>query len=192
MRRRVTEEFLTESDSQSMLHEAINMKNKGNEEYKKGNFSKAIANYTTALQICPLAYNEERALLLGNRAATYIKMLCWNLAIQDCTKAIKLGAPNDKALKRRAIAYSMRSATLKLALKDYETLATKYPDQIEYRERIALINKKIKDEQEAQESYERIRSTYEQTYISQAFKFLNKGAEYACNVCGSTIRRIFL
>lgn len=192
--RRVAEEFLTEPEAKAMLEQSFEMKSKGNEEFEKGDFSQAITCYTKALELCPLAYAAERSTFLSNRAASYMKLFQWDLAIQDCTKAIELGALNDKPLKRRAIAYSMSSNTLEYALRDYETLARIYPERAFYKERVDDLKKQITEmeQQQPPESYEGIRKTFDDVCVAPTLKVLNAGAQYAGVMCGSVVRKLFL
>ncbi|XP_043269011.1 tetratricopeptide repeat protein 1 isoform X1 [Venturia canescens] len=64
---------LTEDEKRKLRDEADVLKNEGNTFFKAGEYTKAHTSYTEGLQICPLAYAEERAILYANRAAAKMK-----------------------------------------------------------------------------------------------------------------------
>ena len=51
------------------------MKKSANELYISSQHKEAIAIYTEALDLCPLCFEEDRAILLSNRAAAKIKLV---------------------------------------------------------------------------------------------------------------------
>ncbi|XP_071627994.1 protein unc-45 homolog B-like [Temnothorax longispinosus] len=72
-------------------------KEKGNEEFNKGNWSEALSNYTNALNL--VENNAEKTVYYKNRAATYLKLNDYENAIEDCDSALKICC--NKALYRR-------------------------------------------------------------------------------------------
>ncbi|CAK9831342.1 Protein unc-45 homolog B, partial [Anthophora retusa] len=79
---------------------ALEWKEKGNEEFNKGNWSEALSCYTKALKLTN-EDNSQKAIYYKNRAAVYLKQEDYNKAIADCDEALKI-CPNDpKALFRR-------------------------------------------------------------------------------------------
>ncbi len=49
------------------------LKDEGNVLYLAGENSSAIAKYSEGLELCPLCFKEDRAILFANRAAVHIK-----------------------------------------------------------------------------------------------------------------------
>lgn len=79
---------------------ACEWKEKGNDEFKKGNWSEALSCYTNALKLTN-EDNFEKAVYYKNRAAAYLKQEKYDKTIKDCDEALKI-CPNDpKSLFRR-------------------------------------------------------------------------------------------
>jgi tetratricopeptide (TPR) repeat protein len=81
------------------------LKKAGNELYLTGENHEATLKYNLGLEICPLCFKEDRAILLSNRAAASIKMGQKEKAIHDCTEALGLNPNYVKAILRRAQTY---------------------------------------------------------------------------------------
>ncbi|CAG0894401.1 unnamed protein product [Darwinula stevensoni] len=97
------------------------LKELGNTLYKEGDFAGAIQCYTDALKQA----NEkvERAVLLKNRAATYLKQEQYSKVLEDCNESLALVPHDPKALFRRA-----------LALEQLERIDEAYKDAKEVQE----------------------------------------------------------
>ncbi|KAH7423080.1 hypothetical protein KP509_12G038400 [Ceratopteris richardii] len=89
-----TKTKLSEENHQKPLQ----MRLKGNEFYKNGDFSAAIDCYNRSLEL-----DEKVAATYTNRALCYLKLNQPAKAIHDCTKALGLEPNNKKAYFRRAI-----------------------------------------------------------------------------------------
>lgn len=79
---------------------AVELKNKGNEEFRKQNFEKSVEIYTLALKKCPVLCSDERSAIYGNRGLSKIKLGLKPAAIDDCTKALEFNPKYVKVLLR--------------------------------------------------------------------------------------------
>ncbi len=89
-----------------MESKAEEYKNKGNNEFKKGNYREAIDLYTQALSkpnhlshIHVLDIKENEA-IYTNRAISYIYLKDFEKALDDCYSALRLNPNFGKAYKR--------------------------------------------------------------------------------------------
>lgn len=118
---------LMDEEKQKLKERVTELKNEGNTLFKSEEYQKAMLNYTQALQICPLAFNEDRAILYANRAAAKAKYMDdKESAIKDCTKAIELNPNYVKAYVRRAQLYEEKDK-LDEALEDFKKVLTYDP-----------------------------------------------------------------
>jgi len=90
-----------------MSKQAQKYKDKGNEEFRKGNHGKAIEFYTYATEIDP-----KNPIYFSNRATAYGKMGKWDKSLRDSLKATKLDAQWPKGW--------WRAGTACMALERYE------------------------------------------------------------------------
>lgn len=82
-------------------------KEKGNELFKKGDYSTAIKHYTEAI-----SRNPEDPKLYSNRAACYTKLAAFDLGLKDCEMCIKLDSKFIKGYIRKGkILQGMQQAT---------------------------------------------------------------------------------
>lgn len=96
---------LSEEDKKRLKEEAEEIKEKGNQQFRDGEFRESAVNYTLALRTCPLSFPIERSKLYSNRAASKMKLGLSKSAIEDCSLAIELNPTFVRALWRRAQLY---------------------------------------------------------------------------------------
>lgn len=75
-----------------MAHIAGQLKQKGNEHFKKGEWQEAETCYSQAIQ-----KNSSNPLLYTNRANARLKLELWQEVIDDCLRSIDLMRDNMKA-----------------------------------------------------------------------------------------------
>jgi len=101
-------------DGASLLANATELKNRGNEAFKSGKSELAVDLYAEAAVAARAAANEsgsrEAATALSislhaNSAAAYLKLERWEGVMTSATHALDLEPTNPKALYRRAVAY---------------------------------------------------------------------------------------
>jgi len=85
------------------LTDPLSLKEAGNEAYKKDNLDEALALYTKGLEIS--SSEQDKAVLLKNRAAVHLKNENYEQVIKDCTSALELAENDPKALFRRCQAH---------------------------------------------------------------------------------------
>lgn len=112
---------LSKEDLDQRQQEGLELKKKGNDIFKTGDYLESIKIYTDALKLLPLACTEERAMVFCNRAAAKIKLERNKSAIDDCTKAIELNDRYVRAYLRRAKLYE-QTDKLDESLADYKKL----------------------------------------------------------------------
>ncbi|CAB3385293.1 Hypothetical predicted protein [Cloeon dipterum] len=96
------------------------LKDEGNQLYNSGKLVEAAEKYTSALEVDALNC-VTNSKLFCNRAAVSAKLNQFQEVIDDCNRALKLDPQYQKALLRRAIAYS-ELKNYEEAVKDYEAL----------------------------------------------------------------------
>ena len=91
--RRLRESHLSPSKLESLRSEAGNIKKVGNDLYQRGENQEAEEEYTKALEVCPLCFKEDRAVMFANRAAAKIKMVkrSWSIVHAKCINPFWIG-----------------------------------------------------------------------------------------------------
>ncbi|XP_070540301.1 tetratricopeptide repeat protein 1-like [Ptychodera flava] len=141
------ENSMTEEEKEMRKDEAQELKTKGNEFYKNEEYGEAIHTYGQALQICPLCYKKERAIMYSNRAACHLKLEEREEAIADCSKALELHPAYLKTLIRRAQTYE-KEEKLDEALTDYQKVLELDPGSYVAREACMRLPEEIKERNE--------------------------------------------
>ncbi|KAJ8936726.1 hypothetical protein NQ318_007086 [Aromia moschata] len=128
---------LTEEEKEIRYKQSLELKKRGNDEFKKEQYLESIVTYTEALQLCPLKYDADRSILYANRAAAKVKLGRKQIAIEDCSKAIELNDKYVKAYLRRAQLYE-ETEKFDESLEDFKKILTidpgnKFALQAQYR-----------------------------------------------------------
>nr|XP_046267476.1 tetratricopeptide repeat protein 1 [Scatophagus argus] len=149
---REVEKEMTEEEKESRRQQSLSLKEKGNNQFKAGNWLEAERSYKEALVICPVCFSRERAVLFSNRAAARLHLDLKDQAISDCTRAIELNPDYVRALLRRAELYE-QTEKLDEALEDYKKVLERDPNQTSARhacmrlpQQIHERNEKLKEE----------------------------------------------
>ncbi|XP_033332746.2 tetratricopeptide repeat domain 1 [Megalopta genalis] len=135
---------LTEDEKESLKNEAEKLKNEGNELFKNEEYLEAILTYTKALQACPLAYSNDRAVLYANRGAAKAKYMDKKSAIADCTKALELNPTYEKAMIRRGQLYK-ETDKLDDALREYKQLNSLHPENAEWENEVRQLTQLVEE-----------------------------------------------
>jgi len=77
---------------------------KGNDAFKKREYAQAVAHYTMALADLTQESTKDRAVLLANRAAAFLKLGQPEKALDDATNAVDLDTTYSKAHFRKGLA----------------------------------------------------------------------------------------
>ncbi|KAM8897600.1 tetratricopeptide repeat protein 1 [Spinachia spinachia] len=143
---------LTEKEKESRRQESLSLKEKGNSQFKGGDWLEAEESYTNALASCPVCFSRERAVLFSNRAAARLHLGLKDNAISDCSRAIELNPDYVRALLRRGELYE-QTEKLDEALEDYKKVLNLDPTQtsaiqacMRLPQQIQERNEKLKEE----------------------------------------------
>merc|ERR1712107_208324 len=141
------EASMTDEEKSAKKSQALDLKKQGNEFYLAGDNLEAIRAYDEALEICPLYFKEDRAILLSNKAAALIKNDEKEKAIEECTNALELNPNYMKALLRRAQTYEDTDKPHE-AMKDFEKVLEFDPAHKDARMAVMRLPEKIKAKDE--------------------------------------------
>jgi len=111
-----------------MSAEAERYKEKGNEEFKKGNMAQAIEFYTYATEMDP-----KNHIYMTNRAAAYAHMQKWDKSLRDAQKSVEMNPSWDKGYWRIGNAL-MAMDNPGEAEKAYKTACDLAPDNATYKD----------------------------------------------------------
>ncbi len=107
-----------DDSSSQRIQEAVVMKDRGNEHFKRGKFDQAIECYSKGMRLDP-----SNAALAANRAMALLKKGKFEEADRDCTIALDLDPTYVKAMQRRGTART-KLGRLEEALADFERVLT--------------------------------------------------------------------
>lgn len=138
---------------------------RGNEYYKRGDFSKSLTEYMRALKILEAGgdavgnnENENHALFLetrlkcyNNMAAAQVMIEAWDAASTSCDEVLKYQPDNVKALYRKGKCMASMGNT-KAALTHYREVARLTPDSKAILREIMALEKKSKKEDESEKA----------------------------------------
>ncbi|KAM8763472.1 tetratricopeptide repeat protein 1 [Rhynchonycteris naso] len=141
------EKNMPDEEKQKRREESSALKEAGNAQFKKGEYTEAESSYSRALQVCPSCFQKDRAILFSNRAAARMKQDKKEGAIGDCSKAIQLNPGYLRALLRRAELYESTDK-LDEALEDYKAVLERDPSVPQAREACARLPKQIEERNE--------------------------------------------
>lgn len=145
--RQKEEEALSVEEKEERKQKSQKLKDKGNQLFREASYSEAITCYTQALEVCPLVYHKERAIMFSNRAACRMKEEKYVTAIKDSSKAIELNPHYMKAIVRRAELYE-KTEKLDEALKDHQRVLELDPGQYASRAACLRLDEEIKERNE--------------------------------------------
>jgi len=141
-------------------------KDKGNEEFNKGNYETAIENYTFATECDP-----KNAIFFNNRANCYHKMGRFDKALRDATKAVELNSGYEKAWFRKAAA-EVELKQYPDAAESYNYLLTLKPDEKQYKDGLKEVQKHIP---KAENCKLNGNAAFKKGKIDDALKFYTEG-----------------
>jgi tetratricopeptide (TPR) repeat protein len=116
---------------------AESFKEKGNEYFKKGDYERAIENYTYATEMDP-----KNHIYYTNRSLCYSSMKKWEKSLRDADKAISLKSDWEKGWYRRGIAlFNMNN--YEDAMKAFERCTEINPTSADYKNQYDLSKKEF-------------------------------------------------
>ncbi|XP_004737760.1 tetratricopeptide repeat protein 1 [Mustela nigripes] len=141
------EKNMPDEEKQKRREESTRLKEEGNAQFKRGDYTEAESSYSQALQMCPSCFQKDRSILFSNRAAARMKQDKKEMAISDCNKAIQLNPGYIRAILRRAELYE-KTDKLDEALEDYKSILEKDPSIHQAREACMRLPKQIEERNE--------------------------------------------
>eukprot|EP00730_Choanoeca_flexa_P013349 TRINITY_DN5226_c0_g1_i1.p1 TRINITY_DN5226_c0_g1~~TRINITY_DN5226_c0_g1_i1.p1 ORF type:complete len:258 (+),score=66.32 TRINITY_DN5226_c0_g1_i1:75-848(+) len=142
----VEEPPLTAEEIATKVKEANECKRKGNELYLTNDFEAAEAQYTAALDVCPIT-EDVRSIYYNNRAACYLKMEQYEACVDDCSKAIEINEAYIKAYARRAMAHE-KLEQFEKSLEDFNKVLELDPSHVEARKASVRLPPLVEQERE--------------------------------------------
>ena len=93
------------SHPRDTIHDPEQLKEAGNEFFKKGSWDDALDCYSQAIRNTKDDCEKQKAIYFKNRAACFLKMERFEDAVDDCNKSLEYVPKDPKALFRRCQAY---------------------------------------------------------------------------------------
>ncbi len=123
--------------------EKMELKEKGNDLFKAGEYALAIEEYSKGLRTDGLG-KELKVALLGNRAQCRLKLEDWKGTVRDCDEALEIDPGNLKLLFRRAQGYAQEKK-YEQAVKDLRRLLQIESGNKQAMGMLAMIREKVSD-----------------------------------------------
>ncbi|EME32224.1 Zinc finger CCCH domain-containing protein 33 [Galdieria sulphuraria] len=108
----------------------ISLKEQGNNFFRSGRYHHATEAYTQALELADPNDYVSRTILLSNRSQCLLALQKYNLAVEDCTKALEYMPTHSKSYFRRGQALELLGH-YEAALNDYQVAAKLEPKALE-------------------------------------------------------------
>ena len=128
--------------------EVLERKEAGNQLFRSGEFSSAMEEYSSGLEMCPPQLSKERSVLLSNRSVCRLRLGEDQLALADCSEALELEPAYAKARLRRAQLFE-QLGKLEEALEDYNQLLKTEPSNREARNAVPRLTVEVEKQREA-------------------------------------------
>ncbi|KAJ3028934.1 UNVERIFIED_CONTAM: RNA polymerase II-associated protein 3 [Siphonaria sp. JEL0065] len=116
------------------LENSLLEKEKGNAYFKKGDYKKAVKCYSKSIKL-----NPDSAVVLGNRAMTYLKLNEFQAAEADSTAVLEIEPKNVKALWRRGVARREIGSDLSGAKCDLEKALVLEPTNASVKQELSKV-----------------------------------------------------
>ncbi|KAJ5067177.1 protein clmp1 [Anaeramoeba ignava] len=133
----------------SLLDQALEFKQTGNEFFKQKDWENAIFYYTKSLRIAPLEFHKERSVILANQAACFLQLQDYQRVIQLCNLSLHLNPEYLKARFRRAKAYYLTNKP-SFAEQDLVFILQKDQNNKDAQKLLIEVQNKIKEEEQVQ------------------------------------------
>lgn len=126
---------------------AVVAKEQGNEYFRRCQYDDAVRMYTKGIEADPTG--KTAAILLSNRAMSYLKLQNWASAEEDATNCILLDKTNAKGFYRRALARKAR-ANYAGARSDLETALVLSPGDTETQRELSVVSQHLRSKQSSE------------------------------------------
>ncbi|KAM5552800.1 hypothetical protein ABKV19_025159 [Rosa sericea] len=163
---------MAEAEGGSDKKSGESLKDKGNEQFKAGNYLKAAALYTQAIKQDP-----QNPTLYSNRAAAFLQLVKLNKALADAETTITLNPKWEKGYFRKGCILE--------AMKQYDDALTAFETALQYNPKSVEVSRKMKRisqltrDKERAEEVEKMRSNVDMA------KHLDKLKSEMSGKCGS-------